>query len=70
MKISLNCSTEDYYCYNLPGPFSKYKGCRYHYQVGVTSTGLFTLESSNDLRIVMILSPSGRVICNKSYDKE
>ena len=70
MKITLNCSKSDYYCYNSPGPLSKYGGCRYHYHVQVTSLGLFSLESSNDLRIVMILSPSGRVICNKSYKED
>lgn len=68
MKITLKCSKQDYYCYNSPGPISKYIGCRYHYHVYTTSTGLFNLESSTNLRIVMILSPSGRVICNKSYD--
>lgn len=68
MKITLNCSAFDFYCYNMQGPpKSRYFGERSHFHVHVTEPGIMTFECSDPLSNLIIVAPNGRVIHKKPY---
>ena len=67
-SITLNYHANDFYCYNMQGPFkSIYRGERSHFHLYLNEIGIHTLTLDVPTKRVMIIGPDGHLVMRSRY---